>query len=121
VFVFLYTFQSIYRIVYPVDVPTRSVSIKTLDNENPKVKTLMYQARVINRTTKDVDIILFFERIDSDLYPYINLISKTFSSDKITLKAKESKEFVFTITVDSEDTRLITSYYEKFKVKYVKK
>lgn len=120
VFIFIYSIQSIYRAVYPLDVPSPSVSIKTIDKENPKTKTLMYNARVINRTTKNLDIILIFNRIDSDLYPYIDLIPKTFTSDKITLKAKESKKFIFTTTVDSEDIRLITSHYEKFKVKYIK-
>lgn len=119
VYIFLFTLQSIYRIVYPLDVPSPIVTIKT-DYDNPKVKKLTYEARVINRTNKDVDVILIFTKMNSKLYPYINLIPKTFSSNKITLKSKESKKFVFNITVDSEDTRLITSHYQKIKVKYVK-
>jgi len=120
VLIILFASLKAYRIIYPIDVYYPSIEINTIDNSNPKVKTFTYNVRVYNRTNKDVDIILIFTRIDSDLYPYINLIPKTYTSDKITIKANGKKEFVTTITVNSEDTRLINSHYQKIKVKYVK-
>lgn len=120
VLIILFASQKAYRIIYPLDVYNPSIEINTIDNSNPKVKTLTYKVSVYNRTNKDVDIILIFTKIDSDLYPYINLIPETYTSDKITLKENEKKEFESTITIDSEDTRLINSYWQKIEVKYVK-
>jgi hypothetical protein len=120
VIIILFASQQVYRIIYPLDVYDPSVEINTIDNSNPKDKTLTYKARVYNRTNKDVDIILIFTKIDSDLYPYINLIPETYTSNKITLKENEKKEFETTITIDSEDKRLINSYWQKIEVKYVK-
>lgn len=54
----------------------------------------------------------------SDLYPYIDLIPITYTSDKITIEANERKDYVSSFTIDSEDSRLINSYYLKMKVKY---
>jgi len=116
--IILFAFIKTYITIYPLDVISPAVEINTIDNLNPKIKALTYDVRIHNRTNKDVDVILVFTRVDSDLYPYINLIPKTYTSDKITIKANEGKEFSSTITINSEDTRLINSYYHKIKIKY---
>lgn len=118
--IFLFGMLKIYLIVYPLDLDSPEVKISTIDYANPKVKELTYNVDIHNRANKDVDIIITFTRIDSDLYPYINLIPETYTSDKITIKANENKEFISSFTIDSEDARLINSYYLKMKVKYIK-
>lgn len=102
----------------PLDYYFPQVKISTIDNENPKVKEITYSVDIINRTNKDVDVILSFTKQDSDLYPYIDLIPETYTSEKITIKANERKDYSSSFTIDSEDSRLINSYYLKMKVKY---
>lgn len=102
----------------PLDYYFPQVKISTIDNENPKVKEITYSADIINRTNKDVDVILTFTKQDSDLYPYIDLIPETYTSEKITIKANERKNYSSSFTIDSEDSRLINSFYLQMKVKY---
>ncbi len=102
----------------PLDYYFPQVKISTLDNDNPKAKEITYSVDIINRTNKDVDVILTFTRQDSELYPYINLIPESYTSEKVTIKANERKDYSTSFTIDSEDSRLINSYYLKMKVKY---
>lgn len=116
--VIILAFFKINLILNPLDLYFPEVRIATIDNTNPKVKELTYNVDIINRTNKDLDVILTFTREDSELYPYINLIPETYTSNKITIKANERKDYVSSFTIDSEDSRLINSFYLKMKVKY---
>lgn len=113
-------FFKINSLVDPLDLYYPEVRIATKDNANPKIKELTYNVDIINRTNKDVDVILTFTKEDSDLYPYIDLIPETYTSDKITINANERKDYISTFTINSEDLRLINSYYLKMKVEYSK-
>lgn len=116
--VIILAFFKINLFLNPLNLYFPEVRIATIDNTNPKVKELTYNVDIINRTNKDLDVILTFTREDSELYPYINLIPETYTSDKITIKANERKDYVSSFTIDSEDSRLINSFYLKMKVKY---
>ncbi len=118
--IFIFGIFKFNAIVHPIDLYSPKVQISTIDYTNPKVKELTYNVDIYNRVNRDVDIIITFTKTDSDLYPYINLIPETYTSDKITIKANDNKEYKSSFTIDSEDARLINSYYLKMKVKYIK-
>lgn len=112
------SFSTANRVFFPLDLYFPEVKIMTTDNLNPKEKELVYNVDIVNRTNRDVDVVLTFTKEDSDLYPYIDIIPETYSTNVITIKAKERKDYVSSFIVDSDDSRLINSYYLKIKVKY---
>ena len=118
--VILFGVDKFYYVLHPLDMYFPEVKIATVDYDNPKVKEITYSVDIYNRTNKDVDAIITFTREDSDLYPYINLIPETYTPDKVTIKANEKYNYNSSFTIDSEDSRLINSYYLKMNVKYKK-
>lgn len=118
--VILFGMDKFYFVLHPLDMYYPEAKIATVDYDNPKVKEITYNVDIYNRTHKDVDVIITFTREDSDLYPYIDLIPETYTSDKITIKANERYNYNSSFIIDSEDSRLINSYYLKMKAKYQK-
>ncbi|MGB4437879.1 MAG: hypothetical protein WBJ13_01365 [Sedimentibacter sp.] len=57
------------------------------------------------------------DKYDADWFPYYNLLPKVYESEIFHLEPGESKEFKSETTIQSEDERLINTYFNEIRVK----
>lgn len=106
--------------ISPLKVGNYSTKIETPNINNPNEKIVTYKAIVKNKSNKPIDFKLIFKKDDKDAewYVYYNIIPDDYVTEIYHIKPKQFKTFESKVTVNSEDSRLVTSTYENMKIKY---
>lgn len=108
----------VYQNLHPLNVFNPVIKIETVDNTNPIIKKLTFETTVVNNSNKNINFVLEFTRENNDWYPYINLIPEKYITDELSIKANGDEKFNFQIIVNSDDSRLINSFYTYSSVTY---
>lgn len=109
-------------IIYPIKTSDAYVFIKTPDNNNPTEKVLIFTARVFNKlkfSTIDFKV-SFYKQENQDIKnPYSDLIPEQFQENNIfSIKPRETKELTFSTKIETDDKRIINSFYNNINPSY---